>query len=322
MLAREELPTALATGSTSPLPLATDSLPKPSFTLEQLRTFLAVGAREHVTRAAKALGLSQAAVTQQVQLLERALGVRLLQRVGRNIRLTDVGREVATASFLVMRSIENLTSLASAARDIEQGVLAVGASEVAASHHLPARLAAFAAERPAVRIVVVSGVSADLCEQVSAGDLDCALAHGPLPKTALQRLAVAKDEFALVAPRGHPLSKVRRVSGADLSGMRYLASEPGNAVETLAAELLGPAQARLCIVRLPNLGAVRQALLSGLGFALLPTVMIADDVRAGLLITLPARPISQSIYAVRRPFSGSLAAEAFWPYLSRVDVTR
>lgn len=84
-------------------PLASDSFLRPSFTLEQVRTFLAVASREHVTHAAKVLRLSQPAVTQQVQLLERALGVRLLERVGRSVRLTDAGVEVAGACLLVMR---------------------------------------------------------------------------------------------------------------------------------------------------------------------------------------------------------------------------
>src|SRR5215469_13554391 len=64
-------------------PLVSDSFVRPTFTIEQIRTFLIVASREHITQAARALGLSQPAVTQQVQLLERCLGVRLLERLGR-----------------------------------------------------------------------------------------------------------------------------------------------------------------------------------------------------------------------------------------------
>ena len=88
--------------ATAPEPftrLASDAHLKPLCTFEQIRTFLAVASREHVTHAARALGLSQPAVTQQVHQLERALGVPLLQRVGRNVQLTDGGLRWPAPAF-------------------------------------------------------------------------------------------------------------------------------------------------------------------------------------------------------------------------------
>src|SRR5439155_15646192 len=102
-------------------PLVSDSFLRPSYTLEQIRTFLAVASREHVTHAARVLRLSQPAVTQQVQLLERALGVRLLERVGRNVRLTSAGVEVAGACLLIMRALENLDGVVQAVQGLDLG---------------------------------------------------------------------------------------------------------------------------------------------------------------------------------------------------------
>ena len=68
---------------------------KPSFTVEQVRSFLAVAEHEHVSRAAASLHLTQGAVTQQIHNFERAVGVRLLERDGRGVRLTDAGRGLA-----------------------------------------------------------------------------------------------------------------------------------------------------------------------------------------------------------------------------------
>jgi len=70
---------------------------KPAFTLEQARSFVAVAETESISRAAQQLSLSQGAVTQQVRNFERALGVRLLERSGGRIHLTDAGAEIAAA---------------------------------------------------------------------------------------------------------------------------------------------------------------------------------------------------------------------------------
>ena len=66
--------------------------PRPEVTLDQLHTFLAVAERQHVSEAAEALGISQGSVSTVVHRLEKRLGLPLFQRVGRNVRLTDVGR--------------------------------------------------------------------------------------------------------------------------------------------------------------------------------------------------------------------------------------
>src|SRR5438132_421554 len=86
---------------------------RPRVTLDQLHIFLSVAQREHVTAAADALGLSQGSVSAAVHRLERTLGVPLLHRVGRNVRLTDVGRAVRHLAIQTLDDagqIEELTA--------------------------------------------------------------------------------------------------------------------------------------------------------------------------------------------------------------------
>jgi DNA-binding transcriptional LysR family regulator len=295
--------------------LASDSFLKPSFTLEQIRTFLVVAGREHVTHAAKVLGLSQPAVTQQVQLLERALGITLLEKVGRNVRLTDAGVEVAGACLVVMRSVENLKGIAQSVRGLELGSLSIGATQVAANYYLPPVLTAFAAKYPSIDLDVTITDTADACEQVESGRLECALVDTPLPRNHLVHVRLARDDVILVAHPQHPLVAVERVSAKDLRGQRYLVWEPGSANETIAAQLLGPAYARLHKVQLASLEAVRQALLAGMGFAAVPRVAVAEDLRRGELARMRVTSRSRSICALRRPGAPSPAVDAFWELL-------
>lgn len=296
--------------------LASDSIVKPLCTFEQIRTFLAVASREHVTHAARALGLSQPAVTQQVRQLERALGMPLLQRVGRNVQLTDGGLRVAGACLQVMRSLENLDRVARSVRGLEAGSLTIGATKVAADYYLSAVLTAFAARHPGITFDIALGTTTEVCAHVAQGDLECGLVDAPLPASNLVESAVANDEVVFVAHPRHPLAGGDRVNRRDLAGSRYLVWEPGSATERIAAELLGSGYDEASRLELTSLEAVRRSLLSGLGFAAVPKVSVADDLRSRALVRLPVPTRIRSICAVRRPGPGGAAIDAFWPVLS------
>src|SRR5260370_19387873 len=94
---------------------------KPSFTLEQLRSFLAVAETEHISRAAASLYLTQGAVTQQLHHLEQALGLRLMERQGRGVRLTDAGRSFAVSCRPALPAIDVLEETAQAMKLLEAG---------------------------------------------------------------------------------------------------------------------------------------------------------------------------------------------------------
>ncbi len=306
-------------GAAAPEPLmrlASDSYLKPSCTVEQIRTFLAVASREHVTQAAKALGLSQPAVTQQVHQLERALGIPLLQRVGRNVQLTDGGLRVAGACLQVMRSLENLEKVAQSVRGLESGALTIGATQVAADYYLSGVLAAFAFLHPGITFDIVLANTTDICAHVVQGDLECGLVDAPMPISNLVEIAVANDEVLLVAHPHHPLARQERLHRRDLNGSRYLVWEPGSATECVAAEMLGPGYDQLDHLELASLEAVRRSVMSGLGFAAVPKIAVTEDLRSRTLVRLPVPSRVRSICAVRRPGAGGTAVEAFWPTLS------
>src|SRR5579864_1460553 len=149
-----------------------------SFTLEQVRSFVAVAEHEHVSRAAATLFLTQGAVTQQVRHFERAVGLQLLERDGRSIRLTDAGRTLATACRAAMRALEVLEETADSMKSLQAGSLHLGASPTPAAIYLPAFLARFTHAHPGVKLGVSVGGTGDLTHQVTAGALDCALIEG------------------------------------------------------------------------------------------------------------------------------------------------
>jgi len=299
--------------------VVSDSTLRPSFTIDQVRTFLAVAAREHITHAARVLRLSQPAVTQQVQLFERALGVRLLERVGRNVRLTTAGVEVAGSCLLIMRAMENLEKVVQALRGLERGSVTIGASEIAASYYLPSRLSEFSSAHPGLNIGVFVADSDEVCEEVAAGHLECGLIDGGGEgQPGLLRVEVAQTDVLMIANPAHPHAGRTECPEALLDGSRFLLWGPGSATEDLTAQWLGSRFETLPQVFIGSLEAARRTVLSSPTFvAAMPSIAVADDVESGALVSIPVPGKPLSLYAVRRRGPDSPGVEAVWQTLLR-----
>ena len=284
---------------------------KPAFTVEQVRSFLAVAEHEHVSRAAVSLHLTQGAVTQQVHNFERAVGVRLLERDGRGVRLTDAGRGLAISCRAALRAFEVVEDSARALKMLEAGSLHLGASPTCATHYLPPRLATFNRQFPNVTLNVLVEPSPEINNQVKAGALDCALIEGePLPD--LVNVVLAHDELVLVVHRDHPLAALKRVGPGQLSKHRYLGRGREWSAELTVRTMIGDAYERSEVMNLGHPEYVRAAALAGLGYAALPLLAVREDIDAGQLKRLPIPAFERPIHAIRRSAQGGPTLEEFW----------
>jgi DNA-binding transcriptional LysR family regulator len=286
------------------------------FTLEQLRTFVAVAETEHVSKAAAALFLTQGAVTQQLRHFEDALGLQLMERAGRGVRLTDAGKALATACKAALRAVETVDDTARSMKSLEAGSLDLGASPTCAGYYLPAPLSAFAARYPAVKLTVTVEPSAAVGAQVLAGALDCALIEAE-PAPELVAVVIATDELVLVAHRDHPLSQLSRVTPVQLAGYRFLGRGRGWAGEQNLRNILGSAYDQSEILNLGHPEYVRAAAIAGLGYAILSKLAVETDIAAGTLKRLPGPSSTRAISAIRRRSAGGPTLEEFWRHLTK-----
>lgn len=289
---------------------------RPGVTLEQLHTFVAVARREHITRTAEAIHLSQGAVSEQVRLLERSLGIQLLERIGRRVRVTDAGREIERAASLALMAVRELEELAAQRRGLSSGTLVVAASSTTGVHRLPEWLASFAAARPSIEIRLQLANTAIVVAALRAGQVDCAVVEGPVTAAGLDVLDLDRDELLAVVAAGHPLARLRRVGVASLAAHRYLAREAGSGTEALAARVVGAAYGRSPTLELGQAAAIRSGVLSGLGYAVISGALVADDIAAGRIVVLPRPPVARQFRALRRSTSLSPTLGAFWAHLS------
>ena len=285
------------------------------FTLEQLRSFVSVAETEHISRAAASLFLTQAAVTQQLRHFETAVGVQLLERTGRRVRLTDAGRSLVDTCRAALRAVDVVGESAEGLKQLETGTLHVGASPTCATYYLPAHLAEFSRRNPAIKLSLVVEPTADLNRQVASGSLDSAVVEGA-PDPALVAFELARDELVFVAHRDHPLSRLQRVSPKDLVGHRYIRRGPAFSAERLVREIIGPGYDKLDALNLGHPEYVRAATVAGLGFAALPKRAVVGELHGRILKRLPLPAIVRPITAIRRASRGGPAHEAFWDQLT------
>lgn len=196
-------------------------------TLEQLRIFVAVADRQHMTRAAHALNLTQSAVSAAVAALEARYGARLFERVGRRVELSAEGvaflpeaRAVLERAAAATRALEDLAGL-------RRGRLTIAASQTVASYWLPERLARFARAHPGVALKMVAGNTAQAAEAVLRGDADLAFVEGPVEQPELARRPVAVDRLGLYAAPDHVLVG-RPVTPSGLKAATWVLRETGS----------------------------------------------------------------------------------------------
>src|SRR5690625_1929886 len=149
--------------------------------LRQIKYFIEVAKREHVTEAANALHVAQSAVSRQIFNLEEELGVDLFIREGRTVRLTKIGRIFLEHMERALHVIDDAKRVVEEYRDPEKGTIHIGFSASLASYILPTAISYFRREHPRVQFVLNEGSYSDLIEAVIRGEINMALL-GPLPQ--------------------------------------------------------------------------------------------------------------------------------------------
>jgi DNA-binding transcriptional LysR family regulator len=260
-------------------------------TLDQLRIFVEVAERGHMTRAAEALGLSQSAASAAIATLEASYQIKLFDRVGRGIQLTESGR-------IFLREARSVLDRTSTARLVLQdlagstaGPVAIAASQTIATYWLPRRLAAFHAANPRVRLNVVIRNTREVETTVVEGEVNIGLVEGPTLHPALIREQIDHDRIVLVVASDQPPLPVNALGRLDLRRINWVIREAGSGtrrgLEDLAfREGLSLDDLNIFLV-LPSNEAVREAVEAGAGATIISRHVVASAIAAGSLTEIP-----------------------------------
>ena len=260
-------------------------------TLEQLRIFVAVAERQHVTQAARALNLTQSAVSGALAALEGRHGVHLLDRVGRGVVLNDTGRTFLNEA----RAVLARAAAAEAALDdlaaIRRGRLAIHASQTIASYWLPARLVAFHRAHPGVEVDMRVGNTREVAAAVLEGAAELGFVEGALDEPALARQVVGSDELVVLVTPDHPWARAETLAPTDLPSTTWVLREAGSGTRsTLEAVLVSAGfvtSALEVAMSLPSNEAVLAAAQAGAGATALSRQVAEAALASGRLVAAP-----------------------------------
>jgi DNA-binding transcriptional LysR family regulator len=284
-------------------------------TLRQLEIFEAVARMESVSRAAETLHLSQPAVSLQLKSLAEAIGKPLTEPIGRRIRLTQAGRDLAETC----RELAAVWSAFEARLDdvdaLRHGRLRV-AVVTTAKYFLPKALGLFVKVHPGIEVEMEvqnrEGVLARLKERLD----DMCIMSAPPPDPGLQAEPFLDNPLVVIAPRGYRAPPDATLN--DLAKERFLLREPGSGTRMAIDEHL--ARERVALLKRMTVGsneAIKYAVAGGIGLAILSRHSLSqDDLPELKVIEVRGFPIERSWYVVRwRDQHVSATAEAFHRHL-------
>ena len=158
-------------------------------TLEQLRIFVAVAERQHVTQAARALNLAQSATSHAIAALETRHDTKLFNRVGRGIELTEAGHVFLASAKSILARVEAAELTLNEFGSLKRGTLAVQASQTIASYWLPRHLVAFRQAYPKIEIRLAIGNTAQVAAAVESGTAELGFVEGAGGERAFREYA-------------------------------------------------------------------------------------------------------------------------------------
>lgn len=275
-------------------------------TLDQLRVFVAVAEREHVTRAAEALDMTQSSVSVAVSSLEREYGTKFFHRLGRGIVLTEGGKLFLSEAKAILGRVESTSLVMGEYTGLTRGRLEIMASHTIASHLLPARLVDYRHAYPGIQLAVSIGNSEQVETAILNGTVELGFAEGPPAESADPALAmevIAQDPLIIIAPPKHPWTRMKSLGAAELATGQWVIREIGSCTRNgffHALEVLGVARNTVQIaIELPSNHAVLEAVMAGAGPAILSERVCLAGCESGLVTKIPVQLHSRSFLVVQ-----------------------
>jgi DNA-binding transcriptional LysR family regulator len=282
--------------------------------LRQLRVFETVARLSSFTRAAEELHLTQPAVSMQVRQLEDEVGLPLFEKLGKQISLTEAGRELFHYSRSIDRSLQEMEEVVESLKGVNRGRLSVAVASTV-NYFAPRLLAAFHQRYPGIGLRLDVTNRERLVHQLQANTVDMVLMGQPPDGVNVESEAFMDNPLVVVAPPEHPLAAEERVGLVRLAEEVFVMREPGSgtrqAMERFFAEQSIGIRHGMQMTRNE---AIKQAVRAGLGLSVvsLHTVELELETNRLVILNVEGFPLERQWHLVYR--SGrrlSPAARAF-----------
>lgn len=245
------------------------------------------------TKAAEVLHMTQPAVSLAIKELEQYYGVHLFDRIGRRLQITDAGKHFLQYAIHIS---DLFSDMETGLRDWDsKGILRIGASITIGSQFLPRYVKAFTEICPGLDVRVTVDQSERLEQKIMANELDCALIEGIAHDPNIVSEAYMEDHLSIICSRDKGWKQGQVVSIEDFQRQRFLLREIGSGTREVFDRVVEQAGIHITPVwEAMSTTALVNAVINGLGIAVLPHRMILPALRQGLVCTVKVEGLSFS----------------------------
>ncbi len=271
-----------------------------NITLHQLRLFSSLGTHLSFTRVAEELHLTQPAVSIQIKRLEENIGMPLVEQMGRQIYLTEAGKNLFEAAREILNRLETMNEDLSGMEATIKGVLHL-AGITTAKFFMPHLLGGFLREHPLVEPSLIITNQSRVLSRLKE-NLDDIVIMGRIPDNMdLQATYFLDNPLVVVAPSDHPLRYEKNIPLKRIAEEKFLSREEGSGTRAARKRLF--AEHGLTAKTYMELGsgeAIKQAVIAGLGISVVSMHSLRLELQSGLLVTLDVEhfPLTRKWYAV------------------------
>jgi DNA-binding transcriptional LysR family regulator len=272
-------------------------------TLEQLRIFVAVAEKQHVTRAASELNLTQSATSAAIAALEARYGIKLFDRIGRGIVLTQTGKDFLVEARAVLARAKDATRLLNDLAGLKRGSLSIAASQTVGNYWLPRRIQAFRAAYPGIELRLAISNTEQAARMVIEGSADLGFVEGEVDESLLSAKKIEGDALILAVGARHPWVSRAKVSAKDLPATSWVLRERGSGTRSMFEAALRQNGLKLSdleiALELPSNEAVRSAVEAGDGATAVSDLVAAPSIAAKTLHRVRFDLPRRSFYILR-----------------------
>ncbi|HEX3012156.1 MAG TPA: selenium metabolism-associated LysR family transcriptional regulator [Syntrophomonadaceae bacterium] len=206
--------------------------------LNLFRTYVKVVETQNLSRTAEEFGLSQPAVTKQIQALEDMYGVLLLERSGRRLKTTEAGETLYNCAREIIKAMDKADKAMEELSESRKGSLYLGASTIPGQYILPAIIKKFKDKYPAISISMDVADTEKIFYKAAERELDIGVVGGWINSRKVDGFKWMPDELVLIVPINHKLAECTKVRMELLAGERWIFREKGSGTQKALEELL------------------------------------------------------------------------------------
>ncbi|NLC20568.1 MAG: LysR family transcriptional regulator [Halomonadaceae bacterium] len=263
------------------------------FTLRQLEVFVAVAQHENVSRAAKALALSQSATSSALAELERQFSCQLLDRVGKRLRLNALGFQLLPKAVALLDRAEEIEELLRGQQGI--GSLDVGATLTIGNYLGTLLISDFMQRHPGSRIRLAVRNTQEIIDRVRQHELDLGLIEGHCEEESIITQPWVEDELSVFCSPRHPLAGQGPVELDRLLREAWIMREQGSGTRLTLEQAARHRRGRFnTLLELEHTEGIKRAVESGLGIGCISRLALRDAFRRGSLVPIPTPELDLS----------------------------